>query len=119
MPSVSSWHITDITRCQTDVRFSNRPVGVNCFQTIRLYSGPMSRAGSCFSTESAHRPFHHGIRERGGTIFWAALPLAGPSDRANSPHPSSREGHHSTAGVELELPPIAIDAGVSCCRYGL
>ena len=25
-----------------------------------------------------------------------ALPLAGPSDRADSPHPSSREGHHST-----------------------
>src|SRR6201981_2005667 len=24
--------------------------------------------------------------------------VAGPSDRANSPHPSSREGHHSTAG---------------------
>ena len=58
----------------------------------------MSLAGSCFSTESAHRPFHHGIRRRGGTIFWAALPSAGPSRHANSPHPSSREGHHSTAG---------------------
>src|ERR1051325_4071752 len=56
-----------------------------------------SLAGSCFSTESAHRPFHHGIRRRGGTIFWAALPSAGPSRHANSPHPSSREGHHSTA----------------------
>ena len=92
------WHIADITTAPIDVRFSNRPVGVNCFQTIRLYSGPMSRAGSCFSTESAHRPFHHGIRERGGTIFWAALPSAGPSGHANSPHPSSREGHLSTAG---------------------
>src|ERR1700722_10514857 len=57
-----------------------------------------SLAGACFSTESAQRPFHHGIRERGGTIFRAALPVAGPSDRADSPHPSSREGHHSTAG---------------------
>jgi hypothetical protein len=59
----------------------------------------MSLAGSCFSTESAHWPFHHGIRRRGGTIFWAALPQlsAGPSGHANSPHPSSREGHHSTA----------------------
>src|ERR1700758_5747827 len=56
----------------------------------------MSLAGSCFSTESAHRPFHHGIRGRGGTIFVAALPSAGPSGHANSPHPSSREGHHST-----------------------
>src|SRR5207342_2398720 len=34
----------------------------------------MSLTGSCFSSESAPRPFHHGIRERGGTIFSAALP---------------------------------------------
>jgi hypothetical protein len=34
----------------------------------------MSPAGSCFSSESAPRPFHHGIRRRGGTIFAAALP---------------------------------------------
>src|SRR5947207_2035391 len=36
----------------------------------------MSLTGSCFSSESAPGPFHHGIRIRGGTIFWAALPLA-------------------------------------------
>jgi hypothetical protein len=34
----------------------------------------MSPAGSCFSSESAPGPFHHGIRGWGGTIFWAALP---------------------------------------------
>jgi ABC-type uncharacterized transport system substrate-binding protein len=34
----------------------------------------MSLTGSCFSSESAPRPFHHGIRRRGGTIFWSALP---------------------------------------------
>src|SRR6202045_2508872 len=34
----------------------------------------MSLAGSCFSSESAPGPFHHGIRRRGGTVFWAALP---------------------------------------------
>src|SRR3984893_8118319 len=34
----------------------------------------MSRAGSCFSSESAPGPFHHGIRGRGGTISTAALP---------------------------------------------
>ncbi len=56
-----------------------------------------SLAGSCFSSESALRPFHHGIRGRGGTIFETALPSAGPSRHANSPHPSSREGHHTTA----------------------
>jgi predicted ATPase len=36
----------------------------------------MSLAGSCFSPESAHRPFHHGIRRQGGTIFQATLPIA-------------------------------------------
>jgi hypothetical protein len=34
----------------------------------------MPLAGSCFSSESAPRPFHHGIRGRGGTIYSAALP---------------------------------------------
>src|ERR1700754_4746296 len=34
----------------------------------------MSPTGSCFSSESAPRPFHHGIRRRGGTIFGSALP---------------------------------------------
>src|ERR1700680_1330831 len=34
----------------------------------------MSLAGSCFSSESAPRPFHYGIRRQGGTIFPAALP---------------------------------------------
>ena len=63
----------------------------------------MSLTGSRFSSESAPRPFHHGIRGRGGTIFSAALPSAGPSGHANSPHPSSREGHYSTAWVELEF----------------
>src|SRR5215813_2958394 len=29
----------------------------------------MSLAGSCFSTDSALGPFHHGIRGQGGTIF--------------------------------------------------
>ena len=60
----------------------------------------MSLAGSCFSSESAPRPFHHGIRGRGGTIFVGGLAVrltAGPSGHTNSPHPSSREGHHSTA----------------------
>jgi integrase len=34
----------------------------------------MSLTGSCFSSESAPRPFHHGSRRRRGTIYWAALP---------------------------------------------
>jgi hypothetical protein len=44
--------------------------------TFRLSAAAvsMSLTGSCFSSESALRPFHHGIRRRGGTIFTAALP---------------------------------------------
>ena len=34
----------------------------------------MSLTGSCFSSESAPGPFHHGVRRRGGTICSAALP---------------------------------------------
>src|SRR6187455_3052866 len=56
-----------------NVRFSNRPVGVKRFQAS-LTALSMSLTGSCFSPESAPRPFHHGIRGRGGTIFWSALP---------------------------------------------
>ena len=60
----------------------------------------MSLTGSCFSSESAPRPFHHGIRGRGRNNLWgglAVLQTVGPSGHTNSPHPSSREGHHSTA----------------------
>ena len=44
--------------------------------TFRLSAAAvsMSLTGSCFSSESAPRPFHHGIRRRGGTIFRATLP---------------------------------------------
>ena len=43
----------------------------------------MSLTGSCFSSESAPRPFHHGIRGRGGTIFWSALPSVERQDQAD------------------------------------
>ena len=38
--------------------------------TFRLSTAAvsMSLTGSCFSSESAPRPFHHGIRRRGGAI---------------------------------------------------
>src|SRR5215469_12725620 len=71
----------------------------------------MSLAGSCFSPESAHRPFHHGIRRRGGTIFQAALPSAGPSRHANSPHPHGREVRHSTAWCSSSFLLLLISLG--------
>src|SRR5258706_16295705 len=68
----------------------------------------MSLAGSCFSSESAPRPFQHGFRRWNN--LWgglAVLQTVGPSGHTNSPHPSSREGHHSTARRSSSFPPIA------------
>src|SRR6188472_1117245 len=49
------------------------PSGSSTFR-LSINAVSMSLAGSCFSSESAPGPFHHGIRGRGGTIYWAALP---------------------------------------------
>ena len=79
----------------------------------------MSLTGSCFSSESAPRPFHHGIRRRGGAIFGAALPSDGRSKRTceltSSIVPQGTSLHRS---VELQGPPILFDpAQFSCgCR---
>src|SRR5512136_530650 len=71
----------------------------------------MSLTGSRFSSESAPRPFHHGIRGRGGTIFTAALPsVYGRSKRkyelTSSIVPRGTPFHSK---VELEFPPIGSD----------
>ena len=50
-------------------------LGSSAFRPSTTTAVSMSLTGSCFSSESAPRPFHHGIRERGGTIYSAALPL--------------------------------------------
>ena len=63
------------------------------------------------------RPFHHGIRGRGGTIFRAALPAgeAGSSDTelTSSIVPRGTSFHR---WVELGFPPIAIDPLRLSCR---
>src|ERR1700749_4652658 len=80
-------------------RFSNRPFEVKHFQTIRhcnvdvahglaLLFGIGTRALPSWDPRTRWNNLTRGL----------ALPLAGPSDLADSPHPSSREGHHSTAG---------------------
>ena len=82
----------------------------------------VSLAGSCFSSESAPGPFHHGIRERGGPIFRSALPLIGGRskqtyDLTSSIVPRGTSFHRS---VEFEFPPIGLDAArFSCCCCGL
>jgi len=83
----------------SDVRFSNRPVGVKRFQAIHqlggdvthglvLLSGIGSRALPPWDSRTRRNNLYRGLARN-----W----LAGPSGHTNSPHPSSREGHHSTA----------------------
>src|SRR5258707_5100231 len=74
-------------RTWPDVRLESASlIGRSRSSTFRLSTTAvsMSLAGSCFSTESAPGPFHHGIRGRGGTIFWAALPSEERQDQADS-----------------------------------
>jgi hypothetical protein len=81
-------------------RFSNRPFGVKRFQTIHhcgvdvahglvLLFGIGTKALPSWDSKTRWNDLLGGL---------AVKRTAGPSDRANSPHPSSREGHHSTTG---------------------
>ena len=58
---------------QAQCRFSNWPVWVKRFQTIHCCSVDVAR-GLVLLSGIAPGPFHHGVRERGGPIYWAALP---------------------------------------------
>src|SRR6516164_8725315 len=79
--------------------FSNRPVGVKRFQAIHLWSVDVARGlallfgiGTTALPSWDSRTRWNNLR-RGLVARWAT----GSSGLANSPHPSSREGHHSTA----------------------
>ena len=83
-----------------NVRFSNRPFEVKRFQTIRrcgvdvthglvLLFGIGTKALPSWDSRTRRNNLFRGL---------AVRPTAGSSGHANSPHPSSREGHHSTAG---------------------
>jgi hypothetical protein len=83
----------------------------------------MSLTGSCFSSESAPRPFHHGIRERGGrnSLFrdLADRPYGGfkrTCELTSSIVPRGTSFHHS---MDLEFPPIAFDATRYSCHCAL
>src|SRR5437899_5288282 len=62
--------------CQRTLKMSASLIGRLGSSTFRLSTSvavSVSLAGSCFSSDSAPGPFHHGIRRRGGTILSAAL----------------------------------------------
>ena len=100
-----------------NVRFSNRPVWVKRFQAIHhccvdvahglaLLSGIGTRALPSWDSRTRRNNLWGGL---------AIRLMAGPSGHAISPHPSSREGHHSTVAVELACSPIGFDLALSCC----
>jgi len=84
---------------EADVGFSNRPVWVKHFQAIHhcsvdvahglaLLFGIGTRALPSWDSRTRWNNLKRGL---------AVRRTAGPSGHANSPHPSSREGHLSTA----------------------
>ena len=82
------------------VRFSNRPFGVKHFQTIHHHCSVDVAHGLVllFGIGTTALPLWDSRTRWNNLLRGLAVRLtAGPSGHANSPHPSSREGHHSTA----------------------
>ena len=78
--------------------FSNRPFGVKHFQTIHQCSVDVAHGRALLFGIGTRALPSWDPRTRWNNLSGGlALPLAGPSDLADSPHPSSREGHHSVA----------------------
>src|ERR1039458_559029 len=80
--------------------FSNRPVGVKHFQTIHHCSVDVSRGlALLFGIGTRALPLWDSRTRWNNLLRGLSVRLTiGPSGHANSPHPSSREGHPSTAG---------------------
>ena len=93
------WHGADIKLRPLFGRFSNRPFGVKLLQAIHRCSVDVAhRLVLLFGIGTKALPSWDS-KTRWNNL-WGGLAVrrtAGPSDRTNSPHPSSREGHRSTA----------------------
>jgi hypothetical protein len=82
-----------------DVCFSNRPFGVKCFQTIHQFSVDAAR-GLVLLFGIGTKALPSWDSKTRWNNLWGGLavrPTVGPSRHTISPHPSSREGHRSTA----------------------
>src|ERR1039458_10296790 len=104
-----------------NVRFSNRPFGVKHFQTIHHYSVDVAHGlALLFGIGTKALPLWDSRTRRNNLLRGLAVsPTVGPSGHANSPHPSSREGHHSTArwssSVLLSL--LILTLPCRCCLF--
>src|SRR5881394_4244512 len=86
--------------CPLDVRFSNRPFRVKHFQTFHRCSVDVSHGLALLFGIGTEALPSWSPRTRWNNLSGglAVTRTAGSSDHASSPHPSSREGHLSTAG---------------------
>jgi hypothetical protein len=82
----------------TYVRFSNRPLRVKRFQTIHGYSVDVAHGlALLFGLGTKALPSRDSKTRWNNLLGDLAVNVAaGSSGHTNSPHPSSREGHHST-----------------------
>ncbi len=90
--------MADVRTGLTNVCFSNRPVWVKRFQTIHRCSVDVSHGlALLFGIGTRAVPSWDSRTRRNDLLVGLVVNLtAGPSGHTISPHPSSREGHHST-----------------------
>src|SRR6266480_6238370 len=83
---------------RANVRFSNRPTWVKRFQTFHSYGVDVAHGlVLLFGIGAGAFPSWDSRTRRNNLLGGLAVRrTAGPSDQTNSPHPSSRKGHHST-----------------------
>src|SRR5258706_13641006 len=89
------WQKADVTAPLVNVRFSNRPFGVKHFQTIHQCGVDVARGlVLLFGIGTEAFPSWDSRTRRNNLSGGLAVNrTAGPNGHANSPHPSSREGH--------------------------
>jgi hypothetical protein len=80
-----------------DVRFSNRPFGVKRFQAVHDWRCRCHSRARASLRNRRQGPSIMGSEDEVEQSLGRPCSAAGPSGHANSPHPSSCEGHHSTA----------------------
>src|SRR6186997_810181 len=97
--AVHTWHNSEVVIRPNKVCFSNRPFRVKRFQTIHHSSVDVAHGLALLFGIGAKALPSWGSRMRRNNLIGdlAVRQTVGPSGPANSPHPSSREGHHSTA----------------------
>jgi hypothetical protein len=88
-----------LRECAAHVCFSNRPFEIKRFQTIHHHSVDVAH-GLVLLFGIGTKALPSWDSKTRWNNLWVGLAVsvtAGPSRHANSPYPSSREGHHTTA----------------------